>query len=76
MWIYDLWGKGDCWKASTRELKSLLSRRLRKTRFVGIMEAEFESNILVIKEGRVNVNGKCHKGSLLLGRKTIEPTQL
>ena len=54
MWIYDLWGKGDCWKASTRELKSLLSRRLRKTRFVGIME--FESNILVIIEGRVNEN--------------------
>ena len=56
MWIYDLWGKGDCWKASTKELKSLLSRRLGKTRFVGIMEAEFESNILVIKEGRVNEN--------------------
>ena len=70
MWIYDLWGKGDCWKASTRELKSLLSRRLRKkirslfkeiekkirTRFVGILEAEFESSILVIKGGRVNEN--------------------
>ena len=56
MWIYDLWGKGDCWKASTKELKSLLSRRLRKTWFVGIMEAEFESNILVIKEGRLNEN--------------------
>ena len=69
MWIYDLWGKGDCWKASTRELKSLLSRRLRKkirslfkeiekkirTRFVGILEAEFESSILVIKKG-VNEN--------------------
>ena len=69
MWIYDLWGEGDCWKASTRELKSLLSRRLRKkikslfkeiakkirTRFVGILEAKFESSILVIKEG-VNEN--------------------